>query len=384
MHVAHRGGATSFTPAVSAPNPLQGGIGQIDDLAVWARALTADDLLQVYTVGIDPSVATGLGAALSLFYNFDEGSGGIAKNQGRAGSAYDLVLGQSEVGGPTSYGVDNKYGGVDQIKLTTPTWGISTARTIVTEASRTCDVAPQRDVVGKPVPTGFGGRMFVSLKEGESCSFILESFHPAGLKSCVRIHALPAHGKLVQKVAAELNSTAISSTPFEVSADAYTSLVCCSIAQHFLVTSAIYNAFRVQVYTPDRGYSGGDELVYSVYDSSGESDRVVFAFKFYKVDDIPHASAGAATVTEDSPVGVRIKLNGTDIDSKYTAFILTRLPTKGKLFTLAGEPIDAPFSEYQASSCVPFSPLRCPWACSGLLSGGRAVAANVRNYRKQR
>jgi hypothetical protein len=103
----------------------------------------------------------------------------------------------------------------------------------------------------------------------------------------------------------------------------------------------------------------GDELVYSVYDSSGESDRVVFAFKFYPVDDKPLASAGAVTVTEDSPEGVRIKLNGTDIDSKYTAFILTRLPTKGRLFTLAGEPIDAPFSAYQASSCVPFSPLRC-------------------------
>jgi hypothetical protein len=219
---------------VSATNPTATGIGQIDDFAVWARALTADEVLRAFTVGIDPSAAVGLSTSLSLFYNFDEGTGNIAKNQGRAGSAYDLILGPSEVGGPTSYGVENKYGGVDQIKLTRPTWAVSTVRAIVAEASRSCDVPPNRDLGVKPIPTGFGGSMFVSLKEGVSCSFILEAFHPAGLKSCVRIHELPAHGKLTQKVASRLNTTAVSSTPFEVSTDAYTELVrsFCFVTKH--------------------------------------------------------------------------------------------------------------------------------------------------------
>jgi hypothetical protein len=64
---------------------------------------------------------------LSLFYDFNEGMGAYARNKGRAGAHYDLVLGSrfcSEVGGPTAYHVPNKFGGTDQTPFTEPVWAL--------------------------------------------------------------------------------------------------------------------------------------------------------------------------------------------------------------------------------------------------------------------
>ncbi len=82
-----------------------------------------------------------------------------------------------------------------------------------------------------------------------------------------------------------------------------------------------------------------------------ESAEARFDFKFFAVDNLPIASAVAARVEEDSVLGVRIELNGSDVDSKYPTFVITKLPQKGTLFTIDGERIEAAFSGIQVAGC---------------------------------
>ena len=88
--------------------------------------------------------------------------------------------------------------------------------------------------------------------------------------------------------------------------------------------------------------------MYSVSDSSGSSDTTKFEFKFLSVNGVPLARGFSGfTVSEDSTHGTSIWLNGSDSDSKYVAYILTKLPTKGKLFRTTGEPIRVPFTVFE-------------------------------------
>ena len=204
--------------AVMSTNPLQSVIGQIDDLAIWSRALAPPEVFRLFTEGIRESDSD-----LSLFYDFNEGSGGYAKNKGRAGGKYDLILGRSNViGSPNSYQVANKYGGVDQLPFTQPVWALQAPPTAADGVVAHCK-AP----IGNLQPTGYGGKSFVNLKESTSIEFILEYFHPAGRKSNVRISRLPVQGCLEQVVCAgsDCNRTPVVSAPFEMSSSPHASLV---------------------------------------------------------------------------------------------------------------------------------------------------------------
>ena len=189
-------------------------------------------MLRAYTDGIDPT-----SAGLSLYYDFNEGRGQIAKNGGSAGNKYDLVLGRSDSGGPTSIGVPNRYGGQDQVQFTAPVWSLSTAQGNAGDDGRTCALADPGSTIRNStavIATGFGGKMFLHVTEDSSASFILEYFHTAGLKCCVRIKTLPTRGRLVQRmrVGQKDEESEIESLPFTVSSDALASLVTCHSA-HF-------------------------------------------------------------------------------------------------------------------------------------------------------
>ena len=112
------------------------------------------------------------------------------------------------------------------------------------------------------------------------------------------------------------------------------------------------NAHNPQVYIPQPEYSNGDFLVYSVFDGVQESAEARFDFKFFAKDNLPIATAVAARVDEDSVLGVRIQLNGSDVDSADPTFVITELPQKGKLFTVDGESIEAAFSGVQVAGCT--------------------------------
>jgi hypothetical protein len=201
------------------------GIGQVDDLAIWSRSLEPPEILLVFNEGIRESDSD-----LSLFFDFNEGTGARAKNKGRAGGQYDLVLGRSDVGGPIAYEVANKYGGADQVPFTQPVWaseGLPASRNGFDDSCTTKRLSAS---VGEPQPTGYGGKPFVTVMESASIQFILEYFHPAGRKSYVRITQPPLHGTLEQVLCAsdKCNRTQVVSAPFEMSSSPYASLVCCS------------------------------------------------------------------------------------------------------------------------------------------------------------
>ena len=208
---------TSVHGAVESTNPLVSGIGQIDDLAIWSRALAPPEVLRVLAEGISESDSN-----LSLFYDFNEGTGSFARNKGRAGDQYDLVLGRSDAGGPTAYHVANKFGGFDQKPFTQPVWA---ALPVSAGGADNRCIA----LVGKPQPTGFGGKLSVTVKESSFTQFVLEYFHPAGRKANVRISRPPMHGRLEQVLCAGINCSRslVSSVPFDVSSSAYSSLVRC-------------------------------------------------------------------------------------------------------------------------------------------------------------
>ena len=105
------------------------------------------------------------------------------------------------------------------------------------------------------------------------------------------------------------------------------------------------------MYTPQPDYSSGDYLVYSVFDGVQESAEARFDFKFFAVNKLPIAAATVASVDEDSVLGVRIQLNGSDVDTKDPTFVITELPQKGTLFTMDGEPIIVAFSDAQVADC---------------------------------
>ena len=199
---------------------------------MWSRALDPDEVLRAYTDGIDPN-----SAGLSLYYDFNEGHGQVARNKGTAGNIkgtaankYDLVLGRSDSSGQESFGVPNKYGGQDQVKITAPVWSRATAQGNASDDARACASAEPGSTTWNGtgvIATGFGGNMFLYATEGSSVSFILEYFHPAGLKCCVRIKKLPMRGRLVQRMkeGPADKEVEIGSLPFAASSDAFASLV---------------------------------------------------------------------------------------------------------------------------------------------------------------
>jgi hypothetical protein len=345
---------------VSSPNPLQGGSGQIDDLAVWSRALAPAEVLRVFTEGIHESDSD-----LALYYDFNEGTGAYARNKGRAGAGgqYDLVLGRSDIGGPTDYGVPNKYGGTDRMAFTQPVWALEALPASSPGFDGRC-VATL--LSGKPQPTGYGGQLFITLKESSSIQFILEYFHPAGLQSTVSITRLPMHGMLEQMICIGGNCTRtpIASVPFEISSSAYASLV----------------------YSPEVDFASGDALWYAVSTQGNEATSPSkFEFKFLSVDAVPRASKTDATVVEDSSNGTRILLNGSDSDSKFLTFVITELPRKGKLYSVTGEPLEIAFSAFEVRAFAP----RRVWLLHGLsernsCSGSIADSAHVRLHSQKR
>ena len=86
-----------------------------------------------------------------------------------------------------------------------------------------------------------------------------------------------------------------------------------------------------------------------------------------------------STVLEDSTQGTSIALNGSEIDSKYVAFVITELPRMGKLFAVTGQAISTPFSEFEVRA---FAELRIPASSAPgsvhRMAGAHARAAHVR------
>lgn len=250
----------------------------------------------------------------------DEGSGDVARNKGRAGPKYDLLLGMANVVAK-SIGISNAFGGFDQVAVTSPIWAVSTARLpAVAGSSGDCTAGGTPLIEGSVKLTGFRADFTLEVKESVSTEFILEYTHGAGLQLCVSILELPRHGNLSQKVGATLQQ--ITSVPFAMSR----------------------NFSAALVYSPTPGYADGDAVVYSVSDGRTASQSRAFRFVFLKVDDVPIVQAMSLEVEEDSKEGTPpFSPAGLDSDSPFPTMLITTLPKKGRLYARDGTQITDTF-----------------------------------------
>ena len=109
------------------------------------------------------------------------------------------------------------------------------------------------------------------------------------------------------------------------------------------------------MYTPEHAYTRGDQLAFTASDGTQESAEAIVTFSFIAIDDLPVGRMLAVSLTEDDESGVRIALGGSDVDSAFVTFVLTTLPSKGKLYTVdrtgrAATLISAPFVQFSVSS----------------------------------
>jgi hypothetical protein len=109
------------------------------------------------------------------------------------------------------------------------------------------------------------------------------------------------------------------------------------------------------VYTPEHAYTRGDRLTFTASDGTQESAEAVVTFSFIAVDDLPVGRTMSVWLAEDDESGARIVLDGSDIDSAFVTFVVTKLPNKGKLYTVdrtgrAATLISAPFMQFSVSS----------------------------------
>ena len=109
------------------------------------------------------------------------------------------------------------------------------------------------------------------------------------------------------------------------------------------------------MYTPEHAYTRGDQLAFTASDGTQESAEAIVTFSFIAIDDLPVGRMLAVSLTEDDESGVRIALGGSDVDSAFVTFVLTTLPSKGKLYTVdrtgrAATLISAPFMQFSVSS----------------------------------
>jgi hypothetical protein len=69
------------------------------------------------------------------------------------------------------------------------------------------------------------------------------------------------------------------------------------------------------IYTPDLDWSGTDVFMYTISDGNGGSASAVVTVTVAPVNDDPQGTADLATTAEDSPVGIEVLLNDSDVDS---------------------------------------------------------------------
>jgi PKD repeat protein len=88
-------------------------------------------------------------------------------------------------------------------------------------------------------------------------------------------------------------------------------------------------------YAPDKDWNGTDEFSFSVSDGFGPAVTASVSIKVQAVNDPPFAASSTYTISEDTPLAV--KLGGSDVDSDKLALQPASAPAHGTLVTLDGD-----------------------------------------------
>lgn len=363
--------------------------GEIDDLAIWGRALSVSEMRERWNVSLTSRLRSQLEPDLVFFYDFDNVSAaeqGFVLNLGTGGEDFDLMLGQS-----TSKLIDeHRYKFKDEslayalIDATPPTLIPSGASPIkpsnpdgpivlVLGAGETASVttldgeqlnvtAPNPFTERVHLTTQVNGRSIVielqpvtapigpttpgwleraGVEDGPIAIPLYASTRD-GLASRPELTSLPARGKLylIQNEVDTLNRE----SPLT------------SIGQRL---NATRHGFWVAYVPPADGF-GIDidqfSYKYTLDEHSVESANVVIHITLRSVNDFPFAQAGNITFYEDPPlfsVHIDLKYSDQEINSPIAA-VVSRLPTKGTLYAYDANstlrPILSPYNVFDVGT----------------------------------
>lgn len=254
-------------------------MGQMDDVAMWNRVLSSQEIRDLYERKIH---LTGQEEGLVLFFDFDDEDmifSSIARNKGLAGSKYDLYLG-------SLFGTQTTFSFVTdptrQFQLQPPFWVGST---------RPSDL-PR----GKPI--------VVTIIPSEAIDIALPALEPNGNPITVFITSLPLNGSIttLNNISLDINDT----VP--------------------LVDGVFKVRYRVNQH--DRELFKHDVFEYEARNTNGESS---LARVFVMLNSIPQALSTNLFTIQD--VAQYIRLPGTDSDGDQIRMWITHAPTRGTLFS---------------------------------------------------
>ena len=393
LHVGmHCYPAAYMTNAYTECNPASQLSGRLDDIAVWAGALSGADIKVKLSKPLSAWRRDGLEPDLVFLYDFegvayDDAYGvNIAPNLGSAGSDYDLMLGKmAKPAGGAIFGTAYDDGSGAQITILPPaavpssdstSWPTPKAQdtaapiVVTAEAGETVAINQNGVITSYTAPTPFismasfvesgvtihvvplvapvAHALSVTGLEDVTKTFRLYSTHSTGLATEVVIVTPPGNGELHEVANCSASSLDGTETPLNAPGAVLDATGLCAL------------------YTGLGNFFGADSFAYKVrYVSRPHivSNTATVTIDIKALDDKPTTVAASIAMVEDGAAQL-VMLNASDTElntepgTPLDLYIKT-LPSRGKLYltsdgTLAGARtlIDRPFNFFDVGGDV--------------------------------
>lgn len=271
--------------------------GFMDEVSLWASALSASQVQTVFDNGVNASKPRVAAESLVICYDFEKTQGTLVKNIGSAGSDFDAVLaGYSSKMHPgvvlREWIEETENSCISRVSVTSPILVNGALRAQQTNYPPTCE------------PQSF------EVVEGSDILFYPYGFDPNGDWVDFAITSLPSHGKLYEvnnvRPSQRIHITAV---PYAPQFEHYS----------FMYAPAGEASTTVSMISRD------------IYGAVSEDATI--RFYIITVDDPPTSEDVAVFTKEEQQTIVRV--NVTDTDSKFVNALITKLPEHGILSYLS-------------------------------------------------
>lgn len=273
--------------------PFAGIYGFMDEVSLWARALTASQVQTVFENGFNTSKPRVAVESLVICYDFENIQGTLVQNLGSAGADFNAALaGYSSKAYPgvvlREWIEETENSCISRVAVTSPVVVNGALRAQQTNYPPTCE------------PQSF------EVVEGSDITFYPYGFDPNGDWIDFVITKLPSHGKLY-----EINNVRptqrihITAVPYTPQFDHYS----------FLFAPAGESSTTVEMISRD------------TFGASSEDTTI--RFYIITVDDPPTSEDVGVFTKEEQQTIVRV--NVTDTDSNFLNALITKLPEHGIL-----------------------------------------------------
>eukprot|EP00633_Aureoumbra_lagunensis_P004309 CAMPEP_0197314698 /NCGR_PEP_ID=MMETSP0891-20130614/34904_1 /TAXON_ID=44058 ORGANISM="Aureoumbra lagunensis, Strain CCMP1510" /NCGR_SAMPLE_ID=MMETSP0891 /ASSEMBLY_ACC=CAM_ASM_000534 /LENGTH=1427 /DNA_ID=CAMNT_0042803265 /DNA_START=275 /DNA_END=4555 /DNA_ORIENTATION=+ len=285
--------------------PFGGIYGHLDEISLWAQVLSATDVAQVYSNGLDAKQIRVQPSTLVLCYSFDDDiqTSTTVKNIGIAGESMDAVLGAYA----TRVAKDNEL---------TDVWQDETDEGCDTFISCTVPIRISDDddhhISGSNNHQPLVEDQDVTVVESDELTFYLYSYDEDGDWVDYKITTFPEHGELY-----EIES---------FTRDQY------QIQQQDIPYSMQFVHFRL-LYYPAIGRDDKASIGFIATDIWNKSSEEAFVnIEVIQVDNTPETNNALFNATEDDAV-IHIQLMAIDVDSDYLQTLITSVPKHGSLYS---------------------------------------------------